>query len=135
MRTLYKDDNIHIELNEEECWLEVDWTGLQTDDTVKRSCMIMLEILRDHKCSKVINDNSNVVGSWSEAVDWGAEVWFPAMMDAGLKHFAWVYSPSVFSRLSTDKTIDLTGKNIFKTFDDKQEAAQWLKEAVDAQEF
>lgn len=126
-RTLYKDSNIHIELNEAENWLEVDWTGLQTLETVQSGCLTMLDLLRSHKCTKVLNDNTNVIGSWSEAVEWGAEVWFPAMIDSGLKHFAWVYSPEVFSKLSTDKTIDLTGANIFGTFNDKREAAQWLK--------
>jgi hypothetical protein len=129
-RTLYKDPNIHIELNEPENWLEVDWTGLQTLETVQSGCMVMLDLLEQHKCSKVLNDNTNVVGSWSEAAEWGAEFWFPAMMNAGLKHFAWIYSPEVFSKLSTDKTIDLTGKNIFKTFNDKDEAAHWLKDVA-----
>jgi hypothetical protein len=92
--------------------------------------MVMLDLLEEHRCTKVLNDNTHVVGSWSEAAEWGAEFWFPAMMKAGLKHFAWIYSPEVFSKLSTDKTIDLSGQNIFGTFNDKEEASQWLKQAV-----
>jgi len=126
-KTLYKDNNIHIELNEEENWLEVDWTGLQTLETVQSGCMTMFELLKKYQCVKDLNDNTNVIVSWSEAAEWGAEFWFPAMINAGLQHFAWIYSPEIFSKLSTDKTIDLTGGNIFATFNDKQEAAEWLR--------
>lgn len=123
---LYENEHLTISYNREENWLEIDWLGFQTFDSIRSSCMIMLDYLKKHNCSKVLNDNSQVLGTWSEAADWGAEFWFPVMIDAGLRHFAWIYSPSTFGKLSADKTITLTNKDIFATFNNREEAIEWL---------
>ncbi|MCH5687685.1 hypothetical protein LWM68_27505 [Niabella sp. W65] len=65
----------------------------------------MLNLMQKNKCTRILNDNSLVKGNWSEASDWGASVWFPAMAAAGLKKFAWIYSPSTFSRIAANKSL------------------------------
>ncbi|WP_295767454.1 PAS domain-containing sensor histidine kinase [uncultured Mucilaginibacter sp.] len=126
-QTFYKGNFITINYNEQMNWLDVNWLGYQNYDSVKKGCLIMLDLLRKNKCAKVLNDNTHVLGNWSEAADWGGEYWFPAMQEAGLKHFAWIYSPSTFSRLSAHKSIDITmGKVTAQFFDSLNEAKQWL---------
>lgn len=88
----------------------------------------MLDLMKKNNCSKVLNDNTYVMGNWSEAADWGGEFWFPAMQDAGLKYFAWIYSPSTFSRMSAHKSIDITlDKVTAQFFTDINEARTWLE--------
>jgi len=126
-QTFYKGNFIEMKYVPEHHWMDVNWIGYQNYDSVKKGCLIMLDLLKKNNCTKVLNDNTYVMGNWSEAVDWGGEVWFPAMQEAGLKHFAWIYSPSTFSRMSAHKSIDITmGKVTAQFFTDINEARIWL---------
>ena len=79
------------------------------------------------RCHKVLNDNSRVTSMWSEAAEWGGRVWFPAMTAVGLQYLAWVYSPNLYSRLSTDLTLQFTvGNPVVATFDGIDTAKAWL---------
>ena len=109
-------------------WLYVDWTGDQDLESVQSGCLLMLECLRQERCHKVLNDNTRVTSMWSDAAEWGGNVWFPTMDDAGLEYFAWVYSPNIYSRLSTDLTLQHTTRPLILTFDDLATAEAWLKQ-------
>ncbi|MBS7565025.1 hypothetical protein KHS38_11475 [Mucilaginibacter sp. Bleaf8] len=126
-QTYYIGNFITIRYNAEKHWMEADWQGYQNLESVQKGCMILLDLMKKNNCSKVLNDNSYVKGNWSEASDWGSEFWFPAMQDSGLKEFAWIYSPSTFSRLAAHKSVDIFFDRI-KTqfFTSKDEAIEWL---------
>jgi hypothetical protein len=77
----------------------------------------------------VLNNNTFVKGNWSDAVDWVGTTWFPMMEQAGLTHFAHVFSPSTFSKLAAKKTIDIMAGTITtQYFSDLPSAKQWLEE-------
>jgi hypothetical protein len=46
-------------------WLAVDWIGFQNYYSVKKGCLI----LKKNNYAKVLNNNTNVIGNWSEAAD------------------------------------------------------------------
>jgi len=130
-QTFYVDRKISIQLNVEDQYLSVDWKGYQNLQTVQHGCMIMLDLLSKNKISKVLNDNTHVKGNWSEAADWGNDFWFPAMQAAGLRYFAWIYSPSTFAQLAAHKSIDLMIDRITaQFFTDVPEATNWLVKQV-----
>lgn len=125
---LYRDTFIAIEYNAIDNWIYVNWKGYQNYDSVIAGCEKILESMKAQACYRILNDNSLVEGQWSAAAKWGADVWFPAMFAAGLKSFAWVYSPSTLSRLSTDKTLKLADfPDQIKVFDDVDLAQDWLR--------
>lgn len=124
----YLDSHISIIQNEDDRWMEVDWTGFQTVDSVKAGGNKMIDMLKVNEYHKVLNDNTHVLGSWSEAADWTGQEWFPMMEQAGLRYLAWVYSPSVFSRLSAEKAVDVKiGNTIVQFFTDMASAKDWLR--------
>jgi PAS domain S-box-containing protein len=126
--TFYFDPQVKIKYDPENHWLAVDWIGFQNLESVQRGCMIMLDLLKKNKVSKVLNDNTNVLGNWSEASDWGGTFWFPEMQKAGLEFFAWIYSPSTFSKLAAHKSLDvMAGTITTQFFTTVDEAADWLK--------
>lgn len=126
---LHSDDGIKISYNTSNRWLEVDWMGFHNLNSVKRGCLIMLNLLKKNNCSKVLNDNRHLKGTWSEAAEWLSKEWFPQMEEAGLKYFAWTYSPSTFSRMATNKTMESANGNVnTKAFESKAEAEEWLSE-------
>ncbi|PKV75631.1 hypothetical protein [Pontibacter ramchanderi] len=125
---LHRQSNILIEFNHAEGWIYVNWRGYQNYDTVVKGCEKILELLLETNCTKVLNDNTNVEGIWSGASKWVGQDWFPRMQAAGLECFAWVYSPSAFSRLSAEKSLQHTEDMSFiKTFNDIEAASDWLR--------
>jgi hypothetical protein len=67
------------------------------------------------------------MGNWSDAVEWVGNEWFPMMEQAGLKFFAHIFSPSIFSQLSAKKSIDImAGIITTQYFTDIELARQWI---------
>ena len=124
----FEEDFISIEFDASHNWLYVDWKGYQIEGSVMAGCERMLEALIEYKCSKVLNDNTNVIGIWTPAAKWVGENWLPRMEKAGLKYFAWVYSPSALSQVSTNTAITHTSKKeIIHTFYSIDLAKEWLQ--------
>ena len=129
LQTLLEDAHISIHYDHLNEWLYADWHGDQNLTTVQHGASEMLRFLTEQRCHKVLNDNTRVTSMWSEAAEWGGKEWFPAMTAAGLHYFAWVYSPNLYSRLSTDLTLQFTTANpVVATFDDLETAKAWLKQ-------
>jgi hypothetical protein len=105
-------------------WLYADWHGDQNLTTVQHGALELLRFLEQQRCYKILNDNTNVTSMWSEAAEWGGKIWFPAVAAAGLQYFAWVYSPNVYSRLSTDLTLQLADSNPVVATSDALETAK-----------
>ncbi|KAA9333451.1 hypothetical protein F0P96_10810 [Hymenobacter busanensis] len=128
LRLLHEDHTLTISYDYLNDWLYVDWQAHQDLLSVQAGCLKMLELLKVERCRKVLNDNRRVQTIWSEAAEWGGRVWFPAMAEGGLEYFAWVYSPNIYSRLSTDLTLQHTLKPVVVAFDNIDTATSWLKQ-------
>jgi PAS domain S-box-containing protein len=127
-QTYYKDSQVDIRYDAEKEWIESNWHGFQNFASIKHGCLEMLLLLEKNHCSKVLNDNAHVLGNWTDASDWGAKVWLPAMEKAGLRYFAWVHSESTFSRLAASKIAEYAhGNLITRFFDHKEDAVKWLE--------
>jgi len=124
---LFSESFIQISYDAEGDWIYANWIGFQTVKSVKEGCEKILQALIDESCVKVLNDNTQVEGIWSGAATWVGAEWFPRMSEAGLKCFAWVYSPSVFSQLSTDKALNHTKESFVRVFYTLEEAKTWLQ--------
>lgn len=125
--TYYRDRHIAINYNKTHNRLDVDWTGFHDMESVKYGCILMWEMVKKNNCDRVVNDNTHVLGNWSEAVEWVGNIWFPMMEQAGLKYFAHVFSPSTFSQLSAKKSIDImAGIITTQYFTDIKLAEQWV---------
>lgn len=128
MHLLLDTPSISISYDYTNSWLYANWKGDQTLESVQWGALEMLRLLRDQRNHKVLNDNRLVTSIWSDASEWGGKIWFPMMADAGLQYFAWVYSPHLYSRLSTDLTLRYTTSPIVATFDSIETAANWLRQ-------
>jgi hypothetical protein len=129
LQTLLETTHLTIKYDHLNEWLHADWHGDQDLKSVQDGALEMLRLLQLQRCHKVLNDNTRVTSMWSEAAEWGGTEWFPAMTAAGLQYFAWIYSTNVYSRLSTDLTLQFTvGNPVVATFDDIETARAWLKQ-------
>lgn len=123
---LFTDTSLEITYSEEKQFICMDWKGRQNIKTVKNGCNKLIKFLGEVKCNKILNDNTHVVGSWSDASEWVATQCLPNLEKAGLKYIAWVNSPSVHSRLSTERALSLNKSLVVVTFPDAEAAKKWL---------
>ena len=129
LQTLLETPHITISYDHLEEWLLSDWHGDQNLASVQHGGHEIHRLMQLQRCHKVLNDNTRVTSMWSEAAEWAGKVWFPSMAGAGLQYFAWVYSPNLYSRLSTDLTLQFAGAHpVVSTFDDLDTAKAWLRQ-------
>ncbi|MFN7140136.1 MAG: hypothetical protein ACK4UN_12445 [Limisphaerales bacterium] len=124
---LYQQSNIEIFHDQQNRWLYVDWKGYQTVGFVQGGCEQMLNFLVATGVNKVLNDNTNVTGIWIGASDWVGKDWMPRMCAKGLRHFAWVYSPSRLSQVSTDAALEAAKTPVIQMFYSVAEAEEYLR--------
>jgi hypothetical protein len=124
MEFLYKARNIEISYDPKYQYMYCNWIGFQNEESIIKSGMIILDLFRKHGYTKLLNDNSDVTGPWQEAAEWTSTFWFPQMINAGLRHFAWVFSPNIFAALSAKKAMPVT--DIVRSFKTYEEARDWL---------
>jgi len=125
----YHDSAITLSYNRVHSRIDADWTGFQNLESIQQGCNRMLNMMVKNNVYKVLNNNIHVLGNWSEAIDWVAQEWFPAMQKAGLRYFAWVNSPSVFNQLSARKSVNaLPDKMTINFFTDVIAAEAWINE-------
>jgi hypothetical protein len=124
---LFEEAFIRISYDREEDWIYAEWRGFQRATSVRQGCEQILLALQQCRTTRVLNDNTLVEGIWSAASEWIAHDWFPRMRGAGMEWFAWVYSTSVLSQLSTDKTLNHTIEGFVRTFYDVEAARHWLR--------
>ena len=108
-------------------WIYANWVGEQNLESVKKGCNQLLFAMQELGYRKVLNDNRGVMGNWSEAAEWAGCEWFPEMVEAGLRYFAWVVPANFDSRIATELTIYYTKDPVIATFDSLEEARCWLK--------
>jgi PAS domain S-box-containing protein len=126
----YRQASIEILYDKAKRCITADWNGFHSFHSVKSGCLKVLSAVIESKYHMILNDNTNVMGTWDEAGVWVAKDFFPMLEQAGVTHVAWVYSPSTFSRLTADMVINTLRANIsVRAFDSIQDARLWLNEA------
>ncbi len=123
--------HLTIEYDEVNEWIYVNWIGDQTVATAKDGCEKIVKAVMQKRCTKVLNDNSDVNNDWIEVAEWLAKNWFPRLYIAGCFYFAWVYSPSLECRLSIEETLrflNVPTKTLI--FEDQEIAGNWLNDMV-----
>ena len=127
-RILYDVPTLTISYNYTDEWLYLDWHGNLDDDSVMAGAIKLLELLKQERCTKVLNDNTHITGLWADAARWGSDVFFPQLHDAGCRYFSWVYSAERYSQLSAELAVEQTSAGIIiMTFRDLPTAGQWLR--------
>lgn len=125
MELLHQASNISISRDPATNILVCTWVGFQDEKSLKQAGAKIRELFIAYTCTKILNDNTQVVGTWNHSTQWVTNEWFPSMMEIGLKKFAWVLATDVFAQVSAYRVTP--GINIVKTFISKEEALKWLK--------
>ncbi|UOQ76229.1 hypothetical protein MUN84_16810 [Hymenobacter sp. 5516J-16] len=124
------DDSTYltVERNVRENWIHARWYGRQTLGTVMDGGLTYLNMLREKPCPYLLNDHSELVGTFTEANEWIQQVWTPLIMGAGLRYIAQVVSPDIFGQLSIENLQSRIADQLdLHLFEDVAAAQQWLR--------
>jgi hypothetical protein len=136
MELLYKASNMEICYDSIHRFLYCNWIGYQSHAELVHSGFIMLELLKQKRVHKILNDNSKVEGAWIDSSEWTAQRWFPNMANAGLQHFSWILSTDVFAEFSALKaqpTISTVKIEFFDSGNNSfNDALTWLQKYADS---
>lgn len=129
LETFYQEEDVTVYWDDINNWIYVDWRNIPSDKSVKNGCDKMLVLLSQKSCPFVLNDNRNVIGPWNSAAQWVAEDWFPRMISAGMKKFAWIQSSNVLSKFSArQSTARHQETDFIHLFEDEESATTWLRQ-------
>ncbi|MBG8552253.1 hypothetical protein [Hymenobacter guriensis] len=117
-----------VERNQRDNWIHARWYGHQTIGTIMDGGLTYVEMLRADPCPKLLNDHRNLIGAFTEANTWIQQVWTPLIINAGLRYFAQVVSPDIFSQLSIENLQQRIGDTLqMHLFEDVETAQAWLR--------
>ncbi len=123
---LLTTDSLTLEYNAVEDYIVATWHGAFTRDVIKQGYEQILFFMQKEHCHKLLDNHYDVQGLWVEVTDWLAYDWHPRAEKAGLQYHAAVYSQDYFSRLSTDRAINMVRQGIAKGFETTENAEGWL---------
>ena len=116
-----------IEFDAANNWIYNNWVGVLPTEKVIQGCQATLDFLRENRTPNMLNDNREVVGSWSAANDWIAQNWMPQALHLGLKRFAHIVSPGIFGQASAAEMITRVGTQFeMRLFQEVELAKAWL---------
>jgi hypothetical protein len=105
------------------------WTGYQTHSGIIYGTETSLYAVKKHRCPYLLNDNTQVTGSWDYAVEYCVQDWAPRATAAGLSHFAHVISPDAFAARSAHTFLKGVGQYFaVQVFTEAAEALDWLRD-------
>ena len=122
MESLHNAKNLEITYDPQYKYVYCNWIGFQNNENILKSGAVILDLFKKHGYTKLLNDNSRVTGPW--LAEWTSTTWFPEMINAGLKHFAWILSPDMFAEFSARKA--MPASDVVKYFQSYDDAYEWL---------
>ena len=128
LKNSYQETDVTVSWDSIHNWVSADWRNMPSQQTVKNGCEEILKMLVSRQATTVFNDNRKITGPWVRASNWVADDWFPRMIAAGLKRFAWIESPvSTLSVISAKKSIRKNQDGVIRLFKEGSEAEMWLR--------
>ncbi|GAB3197731.1 hypothetical protein ABID22_000772 [Pontibacter aydingkolensis] len=111
----------------ENAYVNAQWFGVQSVETVKEGGYKMLEMMLEKPYAKLLNSNKHVLGSWDMALEWAENEWAPQMKKAGLRYIAQVVPSSIYATLTIESLIHKIDDQFeIRTFEDDEDAKAWL---------
>lgn len=127
LQVIVDTPEIYIGHDLENQWLYVDWKGEYNQEDSRAACLLMLEVMRNSPCHKVLNDNSNITRAKMQFTAWGVW-WLEEMRAAGLHFLAWVLPQDLLARQATETAVHGIEQPRVGTFDDVASAYGWLQQ-------
>jgi hypothetical protein len=106
----------------------VEWKGYATSTELREVHEQLLELIKKHRVSKVLGDDTSLVSIAAEDRLWILENWMPRAIAAGLRVAAAKKSANYFARVAVAEIETAIGQRMqIKMFDTLADAKAWLQ--------
>jgi hypothetical protein len=123
----FYDEGLDIEYDAYHHWIYGNLKGNHDFASMKRVCELILDLLVAKGCNKLLIDNRQALGSWSEVTPWMLQNYVPRLEENGIRAVAWVLSPSTIHRLNSLELVQSLSTPIqVQVFNEFSAAKQWL---------
>lgn len=109
-------------------WVHTNWVGYLTQDNIKKGALAYTDMIKETGFSCVLNDTTEVLGSWDHSLDWVINEWAPQAAAAGIRHFALITSPESFAETSASSFHANNKEFEVRVFDNRTGAMAWLRQ-------
>ncbi|TGE14159.1 hypothetical protein [Hymenobacter elongatus] len=130
MEILHDSSSLSIAYDGVNRWLYVEWKGPHNEVSAVTGGDLVLRLLRQWPCEKMLNDNSQVTTDWDKGAAWVGGHYYEQLAQHGVRFVAWVYPPHWQARKSMDKAMLFVTRPMVVTFDDVATAYEWLRLSI-----
>ena len=128
LKKVFGDVFVKIKILPGNAFVLAQWQGVQSEETVMQGGYKIIEMVKACSCTKLLNSNKDVIGSWDMALEWAEKVWTPSIKAAGLKFLAQVIPSSIYASISIENLIHRIDNEFeIRTFEDEALAEAWLR--------
>lgn len=130
MEQLYDTPSLSICYDLHNRWLYVEWKGTHNAESARTGGELILQLLAQHPCRKMLNDNSQVTSDWEDGARWVGGSYYSQLAEQGMCFVAWVYPPHWSARKSMDTAMQFVTRPMVVLFDDVASAYTWLARQI-----
>lgn len=113
--------------------LTLEWKGFVTVDLIVEAHKKSLDLIKNNRVTKIIEDVQNFTGPFSEANKWFIETYAPKVKRLGINHTAVILSSNIFTQLTVNQLKENEDfKKIgisYRVFESMNLAKNWLSES------
>lgn len=123
-------DKVFITINtdQENRWVHTNWVGYLTEENIRAGAQAYTQAVKEAGFSCVLNDSTQIVGSWNHSLDWVLNEWAPQAAAAGIRHFAIIITPESFADATAKAFYSSIKAFEVRRFADRTEAENWLRQ-------
>jgi len=120
---------LEVFVDKENQWLYTNWIGTPSAQAIKDGMEVILDAMKQHGITKILNDNRQMKGTWTAIIDWAINDWTPRALKAGYRATGMIYSPDVFGKFSVDSFLKQNKDSVLQQmpFHSFKEAVEWLR--------
>jgi len=126
MQTLVDQPGFTIHQDPTTRWLHVTWQGHHTAPVLKHCFELLLGQVQRLGSAKILNDCSQDLDGWGQAVRWAQQEFFPRLVAAGVVAWAWVIPQDLRAHIDVNKVLEVSPQLLLDTFSDVEAACRWL---------
>jgi hypothetical protein len=122
------NDVYHIYFDPKISSIVMEWDGYATSEQFKQGTELMLNLLVQHNCSKVLADIKDMVIIGMEDQEWLLQQFIPRAIEFGFRSLAIIQSEHYFNKVAVETVSYRVDKNKLRInfFDNSIEAKTWL---------
>ncbi|GAA4295909.1 hypothetical protein [Nibribacter koreensis] len=107
----------------------VNWIGIQSLESIMMGANVVLDMLRERPCPKILNSNKELIGPWNDGALFLGKKWASKAKQAGVTKFAQILGPGIYGRKSFSFFLEYAIDHLdIKSFETESEALAWLNE-------